>query len=254
MPGKMSRYQLPQVIDHLASNYVLGTLTPIVRKRTETLRQHYPALEQKICLWQEKLAPLDEQTSEVAPDLQSWLNISEQLATTSAPATPVTKRSFWSDWFGLGFYRGATFASMMLVVMLLGWQFNAETPSAAGLSYIAVMSDAKQQPQLVAATYGETQLLNIEVIDLPTVANNESLELWVTSKTDGVARSLGVLPVAQKTYIKQLTVAEWRLIKDSHSLLLTKEEKGGSPIGEPTGDTIAQGRCVQVSAWKESDV
>lgn len=253
MSGKINRYQLPQVIEHLASNYVLGTLPPLVRKRTERLRQHYPALAQKIFLWQEKLAPLDEQTSEVTPDRQSWHNISEQLA-GNAPATPVTKHAFWSDWFGLRFYRGATFASMMLVVVLLGWQFSTEAPSPAGLSYIAVMSDARQQPQLVAATYGETQLLNIEVLDLPTVASNESLELWVTSKTDGVARSLGVLPVAQKTFSKQLTVAEWRLIKDSHSLLLTKEEKGGSPIGEPMGDTIAQGRCVQVSAWKESDV
>ena len=115
------------------------------------------------------------------------------------------------------------------------------------------MSDDQQTPQVVAATYGDSQTLMLDILTLPDIdSEEESFELWVTSKTDKQARSLGIIPVGSESFSRELTVAEWRLIKDSDSLLITIEEFGGSSIGSPMGDVISKGACIRLSAWQET--
>ena len=136
-------------------------------------------------------------------------------------------------------------------MLLLGtFTYNQPKPIGA-LSYVAVLADEQSQPQVVAATYGESQTLLLDIVSLPPLEPGETYELWVTSKTDQQARSLGEIPLGTDNVSRQLTVAEWRLIKDSDSLLISIEDEGGSPIGEPMGEIVSRGACVRLSAWQE---
>jgi len=90
------------------------------------------------------------------------------------------------------------------------------------------------------------------VVDSPELTPDQTHELWVISKTDNEARSLGVIPKNKTLITQQLTQAQWRLIKDSDSLIITVEEAGGSPIGEPGEMVVSRGLCVRLQEWNSN--
>ncbi len=246
MSGQLTRYQIPEVTDHLASQFVLGTLSPRVRARTQRLRSQVPELDHRIRYWETRLSPLDDETEEVIPKQGTWTAIEDQLF--GAPESIAVAQPRISMGWIYKLTSGFSFA-VALIVSILWWQ--QEPPATDNLSYLAVMHDSNQTPQLVATTYGASRTLALEVLSMPQISEDEGLELWVASKTDKQIRSLGVLPRDQMVITKTLSEAQWRLIKDSDYLLLTKEESGGSPIGEPMGEMISKGLCIQLAGWQE---
>ncbi len=244
MKNTLARYQQPEVAEHLASQYVLGQLSILVTKRLERLRLEYDykLIDERISYWEQKLSPLNEKTPELAPSPQTWKNIQKQLKFNAAPQKQVSWVSSILNpkWFG-----AISFACcLMFAVLLINGSFE-EDP----LSYVAVMETSDNQPQMVAATYGNSKNLVLDIIELPEIAETESFELWVTSKTDNQIRSLGQVPKDMTSFQRQLSEAEWRLIKDSSYLILSIEEEGGSPIGEPSELVVSRGLCIRLSAW-----
>ena len=189
------------------------------------------------------MSPLNEKTPELQPQAGTWEKIQQQIQ-------PAPELAPWYDIFTKGFYQWATACSLLLVAALSLFSLN-QPDSPGALSYVAVLTNEDQQPQLVATTYGDTQVLTLEMLDLPSIDEGETLELWVTSKTDFQARSLGEIPTDVSNFSRALTTAEWRLIKDSDSLLLSIEEAGGSPIGEPMGEIVSRGACIRLSTWQD---
>ncbi|WDE12607.1 anti-sigma factor [Thalassomonas haliotis] len=265
------RYYHPEVIEHLASQYVLGTLTPLVRQRVDTLVQTNEALEQAILYWQEHLGALDRQTAELPPSDTSWQVIAGQLdmptsnntavnQETSKDTTEINKPlNSWpnrfadklNNWLARPGYRYAGAFSVLLLAVVISF-FNPLTKKQDPLSYVAVLTQQSGQAHLVASTYGESQKLVVNIINAPEISTEESLELWVVSKTDQQARSLGVLPGNQALLEQQLTRAQWRLIKDSESLIVTLEEAGGSAIGEPSEMIVSRGLCIRLQEWNKN--
>lgn len=271
MTNKAARYEQANVVEHLASQLVLGTLSPLVRQRVISLSKHNTALEQRINFWQEKLIIIDHKTVEQPPHEQSWSVIAQALDISAdtevkqeaikVKQTQNSKRSFvekMSDWcantlslsslFSSPTYRLTTAFSLVVLVMAT-LIINPLTNSPEQLSYVAVLTDQKGSAHLVASTYGDSKKLVINVINIPDIDNKEALELWVVSKTDDQARSLGVIPTGQSLIEQQLTQAQWRLIKDSESLIVTMEEAGGSPIGEPSEIIVSSGLCIRLQEW-----
>lgn len=246
MSGKLKRYHHPKVIEHLAANYVLGPLPKRVRRRVNNLRQtgQYPLLNQRIQFWQHKMSPLDDKIPSLAPKTDTWHKIQAQIN------PPVhTAPSPWYRVFTPRFYQWTSACSLLMLALLSVYMLT-QAPSVGPLSYVAVLADDKQNAQLVAATYGQSQTLLLDIVELPEIASGETLELWVTSKTDRQTRSLGEIPLNVSSFARKLTTAQWRLIKDSESLLISIEEAGGSAIGEPSGTIVARGACVRLSAWQ----
>jgi anti-sigma-K factor RskA len=269
MTNKAARYQQTNVVDHLASQFVLGTLTPLVRLRVISLCKHNEALENRINFWQEKLVVIDHKTAKLPPHDDSWSVITQALGmeadvnleTIKVDPLQNVKQSFlskvtnwWSDnifsspVFSVPSYRlSAAFSLVVLVMATL--IVNPFSNSAEQLSYVAVLTDQKGSAHLVASTYGDSKKLVVNVINIPDIDIEQSLELWVVSKTDAQARSLGVIPQGKSLIEQQLTQAQWRLIKDSESLIVTMEEAGGSPIGEPSEMIVSRGLCVRLQEW-----
>lgn len=272
-PMNNLRYQHPKVIEHLASQYVLGTLTEKVHSRVAKLALQNKTLEQAIHYWQTRLVTLDHQTDELPAQDASWQAIAEQLdmpltMPLTIPLTTPTeaKNHGWLvRWFNRGAdtingwlltpsYRYVSAFSIVLFAVFIAFinplsqMLNGNDP----LSYVAVLTQPQGQAHLVASTYGESQKLVVNIINAPDITKQQSLELWVVSKTDHQARSLGLLPTDKSLLEQQLTNAQWRLIKDSESLIVTVEEAGGSAIGEPSEMIVSRGLCVRLEDWNKN--
>lgn len=268
------RYLKPEVVEYIANQYVLGLLTTRAHQRVEKMLQYHAVLEHKILGLQARFIGLDQQTPELVPNDTSWQAIADQLQFDSAvkPSTtqaihdqqavilhpePVQKNekklldniSFYiSMWFSASSARYATAFSIVLfsLFMVLPNPFNAKNDQ---LSYVAVLTQEDGAAHIVASTYGESKKFIVNVINKPKVSSEQSLELWVVSKTDFEARSLGLISSTQPLIEQKLTEVQWRLIKDSQSLMVTVEEFGGSPIGEPSDIVVSRGLCVQLQEW-----
>lgn len=268
------RYHRSEVIEHLANQYVLGTLTARVHRKVETLAKHNALLEQRISYWQQRFVTLDLQTPELPPSEVSWQKITEQLESnevTSQLTCDVTPQIISQTNKGLvdglrcwlfesynqltSGFSATTFASITAIALLASVTLLLLNPleeKTDPLSYVAVLTKQNGQAHLVATTYGESKKLVVNIVKAPKVEANQSLELWVVSKTDTQARSLGLIPVGKTLIEQQLTTAQWRLIKDSDSLIVTIEELGGSPIGEPSELIVSRGLCVRLQEWKKN--
>jgi len=249
--SELSRYHLPEVIDHLAANYVMGTLSPRVRNRIDGMRSDadYQSLDERIFYWQKKLSPLDNQTPERPPMSDTWQNIQQQLGMNVQVTNEVAehKRS-WLGWASLSLHRWVTVCSLVLAITFGVVMMQNTTVGA--VSYVAVLTDDNQTPQVVATSYADNRDLRLNVLSLPDIDNNQTYELWVTSKTDGQARSLGAIPLSSSTFNRTLTKAEWGLIKDSDKLLITIEAQGGSVSGQPSQQIVSSGLCIRLAPWK----
>ena len=257
------RYSQENIIEHLASQYVLGTLTLKVRQRVETLSQCNPLFEQAINGWQQRFVGLDQQTEQLPPSEASWQKIIEQLGGNLTQAAQASKAMSQSNQQGTFFQKIATWLAMptnrtisvfslvtLLVLSLL--LINQMITKPAPLSYVAVLTEQDGQAHLVASTYGESKKLILNVINAPKISVDQALELWVISKTDSQARSLGVIELEQVLIEQQLSEAQWRLIKDSDALIVTIEESGGSAIGEPSEVIVSRGLCIKLKEWQKN--
>jgi len=283
MTNKAVRYQQANVVEHLASQFVLGTLSSRVKRRVISLCKDNELLESRILFWQEKLACIDQKTAELPPSEQSWAVIADaldlELDTAISPVAltnnqpeqlkQTTKTTLKSPsllssitaWFNHAvlstplfstpMYRLTT-AFSMVVLVLVTLIVNPLSNNTEQLSYVAVLTEKDGSAHIVASTYGESKTLVVNVVNTPTIDKEQALELWVISKTDAQARSLGVIEQGKTLIEQQLTQAQWRLIKDSQSLIVTIEEVGGSPIGEPSEFIVSRGLCVRLQEWKDN--
>jgi len=254
--NKLARYKQANVVEHLASQFVLGALSYRVKKRVLSLCKNNALLEQRINFWQEKLVGLDQNTVALEPKKSTWAAIADVIDMPDTNTHPEkVGNSFYSllsTWFSIPTYRLATGFSVVCLMLISIIFVNPFSNKVEQLSYVAVLTEKDGSAHLVATTYGESKKLVVNIVNTPKVNKEESLELWVISKTDAQARSLGVIPQNKNLIEQQLTQAQWRLIKDSKSLIVTIEEEGGSPIGEPSELIVSRGLCVRLQEWKKN--
>jgi anti-sigma-K factor RskA len=252
----IQRYSSSVIVDHLASNYVMGLLSPLVRKRVDTLRAQfdYRDIDQRIDYWEQKLSPLNNSIVELAPLPETWHNIQSQLnmdqQQTHIEQKQTEKAGGLFTWPTFSMLKWSTAFSLVICVVL-GYSLLQQNKPLDALSYVAVLQDNNQTPQVVAATYGASKKLVLDILSLPAIDSEQSYELWVTSKTDNQSRSLGEIPRDSNSFNRQLSEAEWRLIADSSFLVISVEDMGGSAIGEPSDTVISKGACIRLSAWEE---
>ena len=91
------RYQNSELRDKLASEYVLGTQTPRVRRRLETLMQADPTWWEHVEQWQQHLSGLNPSTELESsehglkrPPKRVWKNIAEKTFIPNRGAKPVS--------------------------------------------------------------------------------------------------------------------------------------------------------------------
>lgn len=235
------RYTKTEVQNRIARDYVLGTLCAQARSRCETLRKQLPELDQRIYAWAEKLQPMADSVPSVEPSPDLWARIESSVSpATLQQAEQAATTPLWSR---LGFLRALT-AALAFAAISLG-TLLAVQPGASQLDYIAVLAASDGQKSFVATALEDAKALSLTRFSEAPAPDIE-YQLWAISKTDGEARSLGLIANADES-LKVLSESDWRLITDAHELLITEEPLGGSPIGEPGDKIVSRGLCIRLS-------
>jgi len=235
------RYDNPQLIQRLASEYVLGTLTGRARRRFESWMRDSYHVRSAVWHWERQLSPLAQSASSVQPRPRVWDRVMQR---TGARAEREITRVPWFE--RLGWWRGlslvATAAALVLAVML------ARTPTEVqqAQQYIAVVNGPQAQPLWVVSVDASQGRLAIKSINATAPAATSSYELWILPAGGAAPRSLGLLPTGTGSVDTELPVELRPLLASAQGLAVSLEPAGGSPTGAPTGPVVYQAAILSI--------
>lgn len=233
--------------DVLAFEYVTGVMRGEERRVFERLLLANEHLADQVRFWEEQLMQLSDEHEQRVPPPETWLLIKSRLeATPHIPESTHATHFFWPRWL---VWAMPSFALLILAgVLFLGSpQKQSVGPNA---DYVAVLTDAKGAPRLTVLTAAKGAALWLRWDEIK-IAPNKNAQLWAVSKRDGQIRPLGVFAQADISEM-ELSTANWRLIKDAESLMLTEEDVGGSALDEPSDIILAKGVCVLLAKLEKS--
>ncbi|WP_432470722.1 anti-sigma factor [Amphritea sp. HPY] len=240
------RYKNPAIRSHLASQYVLATLSSRVQRRFEALLKTDPELEREVYQWQQRLDPMNNNLKEVPPPERVWSELSQTLNLKTNTATKQQESWWHRGWTAIPIWRSAT---AMLAIITLSIAIWPSTNQIQSVDYLAVLqSDSSVvEPELVIAAYkgakpGESHL-HLQWNDRVEKTSTSNLTLWTVSRENGQQISLGPVSVAETTRL--LTPTEWKLIKNSAELLLIEGNSPSDPVR-------FRGPCLQLNPWNKA--
>ncbi|WP_028488545.1 anti-sigma factor [Thiothrix lacustris] len=141
----MKRYQNPEIFEHLAMSYALGTLQGKARLRFEKLQQKHLYLRAVTDAYQQRFSPLVELLPAEKPPAKVWQQISKELKldqqTSIARSNWLASLKGYLPWSVAAF---ASIAASVMTVLLL----NINSQPAA---YMAMMKSPVQQDKMMVA-------------------------------------------------------------------------------------------------------
>lgn len=263
----MNILERPELVDHLAASYALGTLRGGARRRFETLARSSPTLRVAAHVWQERLMSITELQQVETPSANVWKRIENLLATepramaaaVADGGTDLLRRA--RNWWRAGALAAvaAAVAAVAVTLNLSGelqgtqvqlaqlqsqgrdlvrqnTQLVAQLQAMPDVRYVSVLHDDKATPMMLALFDPKHNTLTLKRMGNFQEGPEKSLQLWAVPPS-GAPRSLGVLPDQP---VLRLTAAE-QVVGQSPLFAITLENKGGVPEG-----TAAQGPLI----WK----
>ena len=237
--------------DALAFEYVAGSLQGLERDLFQQRLNEDSSLADRVLHWENHLAALLVSETELAPQPGTWQSIEDKLNprdTHRAAKNSTSESTDSGSWLSrFGWALSGALASFAL--MLTIWDFSPNSallsePTELRVDYVAVMASSAGIP--VLTTLGDASNSTLTLSWSDTELSDESdYQLWAVSRRDGETRSLAVVDNESIANL-ELSQAQWRLVVDAQTLLLTREETGGSAIDEPSDQHIASGICVRL--------
>ena len=247
------RYDNAELQERLAGAYAVGSLHGPARRRFEALMRTRPDLRARVEAWEDRLAPLAEQTPSRQPPARVLRNLKQRINPRQEEARP----SFWDS---LAFWRPFGAAAAVLVVLVGGYagfilsqpqpltQVAEGQPQDVLPSYIAVLEDNAEEAVVVVTAYKGPWRLSVRPLRQLERGEGEVLQVWTVERGNGTIRPLlqlaGNEPMGQP-----LGEDAWNAVKTSESLIVTLESSGTSPTA-PSGPVLFSGPCINL--WESS--
>ncbi|MEN4918391.1 anti-sigma factor [Achromobacter spanius] len=234
---------LPENLDELAGEYVLGTLSDARRRDVNDRLPHDAALRAAVDRWEDRLLPLTSLAVSVEPSPGLWPRIAHTLDRQHAArqAGRPTRPGWWDSLF---FWRGVAASGLAAALVLAGALVLRPAPTPGPVQYMVVLVAPQSQTPgwVVQAQAGqrEVQLVPIAAMQVPP---DRALEFW--TKADGWAGpvSLGLVKPGEPV---RIPLDKLPPLEPNQLFELTLEPATGSPIGKPTGPIQFIGRAVKV--------
>jgi anti-sigma-K factor RskA len=223
----------PERANAIAAEYVLGTLTSRARTRVASLIAADPRWGETVRAWEERLLPLAESLSQVAPPARVWTAIQSRIQGRAS-----TESAHGTVWTNLGLWRGLTLAgfatalALALVVLTPPREAPIET-------MVAVLAGQDAKPVFVASADRAGRILTVKAIEPVQPGADRALELWALPSS-GNPRSLGLIPATGLTRLT-LPAPAGTALQSIPALAVSLEPAGGSPTGLPTGPVLYSG-------------
>lgn len=213
----------PELIDRLAAEYVLGTLTGAARRRFERWREASAAVDGRCGYWEARLLPLLGTVAPLAPSPLVWRRIRARLALDTSASRP--RRAL-----------GLALAASVLLVVLAGVLYWRAQPRALEMATVSSPTGTLLWEIEVSGRSGSAVALGVRSGAL-TPPSGRDYELWALPK-GGAPVSLGVLPYRGGSLQRALTASQRQALAVARQLAVSLEPPGGSPTGQPTGAVV----------------
>ena len=214
-------YRNAEMLEQLASAYVIGTLRHRARRRFERLCIDDAAARAARRRWEDRLLPLALALRGVEPNRSCWAAIERQLGMAGRSSAP--------RWWQM-----AAAAALVGVLLLVGRLTIWSPPQWQAM---AVLAPASAQPLWRVERTADSAQLSIVTVGKVALANDKSYELWILPGGGRNPVSLGLLPRSGQLRL-QLSVAQRDLLAGAAQVAVSIEPPGGSPTGLPTGPVV----------------
>jgi anti-sigma-K factor RskA len=266
----------PELIEHLASQYVLGTLSPRARRRFEALLAQRPDLRAAVQRWNARLnlvgaaaAPWTADTRTPAPsrDARSqrmWQAIAAQTQPAVAPvrnppaprARPNANSGNTTRWFSpaawAGLFGGALAGAACAVMVLTArpeWVTNTDRlamriDERLPQSYVGLLTDEQGHGRALLSSlrHGKTVTVKMLGAPLPALPAGERYVLWALPAD---ARAFAVAGVPDKgSATAQLPNTSEKLFSKVSKLVVTVETLATPDA--PSARVVLKGNCAKL--------
>jgi anti-sigma-K factor RskA len=261
----MNLIKNPDLLDHLASSYALGTLRGGARRRFETMAREQAPVRAAALIWQTRMASMNELQPQSTPAPAVWTRIDNLLQGELQAQSLLAKRQAASmaanvkpgigGWLrSLSLWRGVSAAGALATVVAVVTGLNLRTQMGGEIAqlqakllttpqieYVAVLADDKSAASMLVTFDAKSKKLTLQRVGGFQEAGDRSLQLWALPPAGG-PRSLGVLG---NDKLLRLTAAEGD-VREVPTLAISLEPKGGVPSeGGPTGPVLFKGALIQ---------
>lgn len=230
----------PELVDRLAAEYALGTMTGGARRRFERAMREDLAVAVAVMRWQQRLLPLDAATPPRAAGDALWARIERQAFGAAAPASAPPLR--WWQRLLAPVPAGALALGLLLGSVAPGvWQaMQGGADTQLPESYVGVLATADGRPGLIVSSLRRGTVVDLKRLAAVAVPPGQTLYLW-TLDAKGVAASVGALPDAPFASARLPQAAE-PLFQRAVELAVSLEPAGSQPA-RPSGAFVYRGLC-----------
>ncbi|WP_372762296.1 anti-sigma factor domain-containing protein [Pseudoalteromonas sp.] len=214
-------YNKPALLDSLAGQYVLGTLSSLARKRFQRIMLSNSKAREATAMWEQNLNHLASTVTPQAPSDQVWEKILQRIENRAQTTKTVIRApsSIWRSWSLV-----ATAASLLLAFLVMQPSNNV-----TDIQQIALVQNEAQQPLWFINV--NQHALSVMASSQLVARTDKDYELWMILKGQDTPISLGLLPKhGHKAFSKNSAFNA----SDITLLAVSLEPMGGSPNGLPT--------------------
>jgi anti-sigma-K factor RskA len=231
-------YSRQALADHLAADYVTGTLRGPARRRFEKLLPAHPNLRAAVDQWQARLMPLTMGLEPQKPPAVVWQRIEQRIGGAAAAKPATADRAPW--WRQLFVWRALSAALTLAAIglsVLLANPGPAQPPIVVVLSATHAPAGGVVPASFVASISSDGRAMVMRPLVNVSLEANHALELWALPSSGAPPRSLGLISEKGTTVLKRGDV-----LKGVNGLAVSLEPPTGSPTGAPTGPVLYVGK------------
>ena len=244
-------YLLPERLDRLAREYVLGTLTGPARRRFERLLKQAPVAMVAVSTWQERFSVLAAGVPAMQPRDAVWQGLEQRLFQPAAAAKPAAGPFQWLANLLSGRALGGAVAGLFLAVVvlrmqpgLIGMEPQVETLPA---SYVGLLLDGSGKPTLLASSRRHGKQLTVKVLQPVAVPAGQVAQLWAFPN-NAAPFPVAVLPAlpAKGSVTLALPDTSEKLFATTGRLAIALQPAPAKAGDAPPADFVLSGHCVKL--------
>lgn len=246
-------YNRADLLDRLASEFVLGTLHGAARRRFDKLLIESPAARAAVQAWEQRLALLATPVPPVAPPLRVWTATEALIASreASAAAGRGTQRSWWSSLWkpALGFAFGAALTFGLVQLMpgaFVSLDGLAQREQTLPQSYVGLLQDRDGLPTLLISSTRHGTRVTVKSLRPVAVPAGKIAQVWALPK-EGAPLPIGVAvptkPPGSTSF--EMSATSEKLLSNVTRLAVSFEDLPAR-AGATPGEFVLIGPCVKL--------
>jgi anti-sigma-K factor RskA len=247
----MMHYDNPNIRDLIAAEYVFGTLRGAARARFLRLVATRADWQKSLSQVTNRVHLLADTLPAVTPHPRVWQQIQTKLHGVPSTATSKGGKD-WLGWWRALAISASSIAAILATLLIYHATLRLESPldnspiMSAPINMALLSAPDTTPGWIIALADDKDGQLHLKITTLASLkrADTNTFELWLLPTDQSAPISLGLMPQQGN---KQLVVNEVsvNLLLQS-GLAVSLEPMGGSPIGQPTGAVLYQGRFTEI--------